>query len=101
VENARVMGEYLREKLEGLGSHRAAGSVSGMGLLRALFLKADPKRNLGGFVREYCWKNGMILRNNGDILVMAPALIITREQIDEAISILSAALSAAEKELGV
>jgi adenosylmethionine-8-amino-7-oxononanoate aminotransferase len=101
VENARVMGEYLLKKLEGLRGHRVVGSVSGMGLLRALFLKADPKLNLGGFIRDYCYRNGMILRNNGDILVMAPALIITREQIDDAVSILSAALSAAEKELGV
>jgi adenosylmethionine-8-amino-7-oxononanoate aminotransferase len=101
VENARVMGEYLREKLEGLRGHRVVGSVSGMGLLRALFLTADPKLNLGGFVRDYCYRNGMILRNNGDILVMAPALIITREQIDDAVSLLAAALSAAEKELGV
>ena len=37
----------------------------------------------------------MILRNNGDILVLAPALIITKEQIDEAIGVLDRALGAA------
>jgi adenosylmethionine-8-amino-7-oxononanoate aminotransferase len=51
-------------------------------------------------VRDYCYKNGMIMRNNGDILVMAPALIITREQIDDALRILDAALTEAERTLG-
>ncbi|MBA7567818.1 hypothetical protein ES708_09536 [subsurface metagenome] len=37
------------------------------------------------------------MRNNGDILVMAPALIITEEQIDEAMGILDKALAAAVK----
>ncbi len=100
VENARVMGEYLVEKLEGLRGHRIASHVSGMGLLRALFLKVDPKLQAGSFVRDYCYKNGMIMRNNGDILVLAPALIITREQIDEAMRILDMALGEAERTLG-
>jgi adenosylmethionine-8-amino-7-oxononanoate aminotransferase len=100
VENARVMGDYLTSRLEGLSSHRWAGRVSGIGLLRALFLKADPALHVGGFIRTYCWQHGMILRNNGDILVFAPALIITREQVDEVIRILDDALSAAERALG-
>lgn len=102
VENARVMGGYLRGKLEGLAStHKAAGRVSGIGLLQALFLTADPKLKLGTFVRDYCYRNGMIMRNNGDILVFAPALIITREQVDDIIRILEAALREAERQFGL
>ena len=102
VENARVMGGYLRGKLEGIASaHKVAGRVSGIGLLQALFLEADPKLKLGTFVRDYCYRNGMIMRNNGDILVFAPALIITRQQIDDIIRILDAALGEAERKLGL
>ena len=101
VENARVMGEYLALKLNGLRSHRVVGQVSGMGLLRALFLKAEPKLQLGDFIRDFCYRNGMIMRNNKDILVIAPALIITREQIDDAMRILEAAIAEAEQKLGV
>lgn len=102
VENARTMGEYLRGKLEGLkGAHKAAGRVSGIGLLQALFLEADPKLKLGTFMRDYCYRNGMIMRNNGDILVFAPALIITRQQIDDIIRILDAGLREAERSFGL
>jgi adenosylmethionine-8-amino-7-oxononanoate aminotransferase len=43
----------------------------------------------------------MILRNNGDILVMAPALIITQQQIDEAIEVLDRGLGAAIQHFGL
>jgi adenosylmethionine-8-amino-7-oxononanoate aminotransferase len=103
VENARVRGEYLRKKLGELGRYKIVGQVSGIGLLQALFLVADnatntpldPKLNVGSFIRDYCYRNGMIMRNKGDILVLAPALIITEEQIDEAMRILGEALGAA------
>ncbi len=105
VENARRRGEYLWKKLEELGRHKIVGHVSGIALLQALFLVADnsthtpldPKLKVGNFIRDYCYRNGMIMRNNGDILVMAPALIITEEQIDEALGILDKALVAAAK----
>lgn len=41
----------------------------------------------------------MILRNNGDILVFAPALVITEQEIDLIVGTLDRALSEAEKEL--
>ncbi|MBN2551239.1 MAG: aspartate aminotransferase family protein [Spirochaetales bacterium] len=105
VEKARVQGEYLRRKLEQLGRHKIAGRVSGIGLLQALFMVSDnatnapldPGLKVGNFIRDYCYDNGMIMRNNGDILVMAPALIITEEQIDEAVGILEQALVAATR----
>ncbi len=102
VENARVMGSYLRGRLEDLtATHRIAGPVSGIGLLQALFLKADPALKAGTFVRDWCYAHGMIMRNNGDILVFAPALIVTREQVDEIIRILERALGEAERKLGL
>jgi adenosylmethionine-8-amino-7-oxononanoate aminotransferase len=98
-ERAAALGEHLRGKLEGLAKgHRIVGAVSGIGLLRALFLNVDPSLRVGGFIRDYCWKNGMILRNNGDILVFAPALIITEGEIEQIIGVLDRALSAAEKQ---
>jgi adenosylmethionine-8-amino-7-oxononanoate aminotransferase len=105
VEKARIRGAYLRRELEGLRRHRIVGEVSGIGLLQALFLVADngtnapldPTLKVGSFIRDTCYQNGMIMRNNGDILVMAPALIITEQQIDEAVRILELALVAAMK----
>jgi adenosylmethionine-8-amino-7-oxononanoate aminotransferase len=103
VKQAEETGSYLKSKLHLLRKHRIVGHISGMGLLQALFLVADnglntpldPKLGVGNFIRDYCYKNGMIMRNNGDILVMAPALIITEELIDEATDILNHALTEA------
>ena len=104
VRNAELMGKYLRERLEDLRrKSKLVGFISGMGLLQALFLTADNqllepldgRLNVGSFIRDYCYQNGIILRNNGDILVFAPALIIRQEQIDEVISVLEKAIDAA------
>jgi putrescine aminotransferase len=102
AERAAKLGGILRGRIEGLRErHGIVGQVSGLGLLQALFLNVDPARKVGTFVRDFCWENGMILRNNGDILVFAPALIITEEEIDQIITTLDRALSAAEKQLAL
>jgi putrescine aminotransferase len=103
------MGDYLGERLAGLYRHPIVGDVRGMGLLRAVELVADretrrpldPGLNVGGFVRDYCYRNGMIVRNNGDILVLAPPLTITVEQIDEIVGTIEAGIVAAMDELGL
>jgi putrescine aminotransferase len=99
-ERAGELGKVLRAKLEALRErHRIVGEVSGIGLLLALFLNVDPARKVGSFIRDFCWQNGMILRNNGDILVFAPALIITEAELEQIVDTLDRALSAAEKQL--
>ena len=66
-----------------------------MGTLWAIELTADQATNkkldvdAGTFVRDWCWKHGMILRNNGNILVIAPALIITNEELDRVVDYLT------------
>jgi len=87
VHRAARMGKYIRGKLEALRKHGLVGSVRGIGMLWAVELMdgrkpLDPDLGVGSWVREYCYRRGMILRNNGDILVIAPALVITQEQVD-------------------
>lgn len=96
VENARRMGQYCRRQLEAMRRrHSLIGDVSGIGLLLAITLKADAK--VGTWIRDWCWQNGMILRNNGNILVLAPSLIITRDQVDEMLGLIEQAIAAAER----
>ncbi len=74
-------------------------------MLLAIELMSDRKNKkplasrlkVGSWIRDYCWKNGMILRNNGDILVLAPALTITKEQSDEIIGTIDNAIGEAVK----
>jgi len=107
VGRAAEMGDYLKGRLNGLHKHPIVGEVRGIGLLWAVELMADPKARkkldakvgVGSWIRDWCWNNGMILRNNGDILVIAPALIITKEQIDLMVGLMDQAIAAAIKEL--
>jgi len=109
VERAAEMGAYLREKLEELYKYPIVGDVRGMGLLQAVELVADkktrallqPPGQVGGFVRDYCYRHNMILRNNEEILVVAPPLVITREIIDEMVGNIDAGIAAAVKHFGL
>ena len=84
-----------------LKRHSIVGDIRGIGLLWAVELMADPagkkkfdpKLGVGSFIRDWCWENGMILRNNGDILVIAPALVISQEEVDTMLSKINEALS--------
>jgi len=103
VESARRMGEYLVGKLAPLLQYPIVGDVRGLGLLQAVELVSDrqtkvplePAGVVGGFVRDFCYQRGMILRNNGDILVLAPPLIVTEGIIDELVGNIEAAVVAA------
>jgi putrescine aminotransferase len=89
--------------------HPIIGDVRGLGLLWAVLLMADrstrrefdPKLGLGNWIQDWCYENGMILRNNGNILVLAPSLIISREEVDMVIDTIDRALDAAERHFGL
>ncbi|OGV77823.1 MAG: hypothetical protein A3K19_01735 [Lentisphaerae bacterium RIFOXYB12_FULL_65_16] len=107
VENATRTGAYLKGKLDRLAAKYAIiGEISGIGLLWAVRLMADGKANkpldaklkVGSWIRDWCYRNGMILRNNGDILVLAPPLIITRKEVDLVVGLMDKAIGAAVKE---
>ena len=90
VERADKIGKYIKTELEKLYKYKIVGNIRGIGTLWAIELmadrktktKLDTKLGIGTFIRDWFWENGMILRNNGDILVIAPAIIITEEEID-------------------
>jgi adenosylmethionine-8-amino-7-oxononanoate aminotransferase len=105
VEKAASLGKYVKESLEKLYKYPIVGSIRGLGLLLAVELVADKEKrtpldsklNVGSWIREYCWKNGMILRNNADILVIAPALVMTKDEADEMLGKVEEAISEAIK----
>ncbi|HCG77383.1 MAG: aspartate aminotransferase family protein [bacterium (Candidatus Ratteibacteria) CG_4_10_14_3_um_filter_41_18] len=105
VEKAATIGKFLKERLKGLYKYPIVGDIRGMGTLWAIELVANkkskvplnPKLKVGTYIRDHCWKNGMILRNNGDILVIAPALIITKSEVDEMIRLMEQAIQDAIK----
>ena len=46
-------------------------------------LQAPSELEVGMVCRGHCFGNGLIMRAVGDRMIVAPPLVITREQIDE------------------
>jgi len=92
IENVtQNIGPYLRKKWHSLSDHPLVGETRIAGLMGALELVADKtslerfdkKIGVGTICRDVCVNNGLVMRAVGDIMIIAPPLIITREQIDE------------------
>ncbi|MGG7580231.1 ornithine--oxo-acid transaminase [Rhizobium sp. Nf11,1] len=84
IENAAAMGDYF---LEGLRSIRSniVRDVRGRGLMMAIELEPE-----AGGARQYCHalkERGLLAKDTHDYTIrLAPPLVITREQVDWAVS---------------
>lgn len=94
VERAMLTGKYFLEKLKELEDHPLVGEARGIGLWLALDMSADKKtreplspERLASLV-EKARQKGLIIRFMGHALEFAPALTITKEEIDQGVSIL-------------
>ncbi len=117
IENAARMGDVLMEQLQGLmDRYPFIGDVRGKGLLTAFEFVADrttmepldPKLNAYDRLVELAYTRGLILYSRrtrggtaGDHFLVAPPLIITKEQIGEMIDILRSALDVFAEDLGL
>ncbi|MFZ3129038.1 MAG: aspartate aminotransferase family protein, partial [Rhodoferax sp.] len=61
------------------------GFVGGLLLVRNKQTRQvfDPALGVGMRCRSHCFKNGLVMRAVGDRMIIAPPLVMTREQIDE------------------
>ena len=100
-------GPYFQERLRALVDHPLIGEVRGLGLMAAIEIVEDKatrrsfdgNKGAGMIVREEAWERGLLVRATSDSMVMSPPLVITRENVDEMIDALTAALDAAEPQL--
>jgi adenosylmethionine-8-amino-7-oxononanoate aminotransferase len=108
VEHAAKMGQFFQERFAALRSkHPVIIGARGIGLLWAVILDGQGrdvpvpggKRALGSWISDWCYRQGMILRNNGDILVIAPSLIITREEAAWVSDLIDRAITKALQEI--
>jgi ornithine--oxo-acid transaminase len=90
IERAAELGPYLRERLAGIDSP-AIKEVRGLGLLVGLELA--PGAITGRELAERLLQRGVLTKEtHRSVVRFAPPLIITREQIDEAVESVSRAL---------
>src|SRR6059058_3474564 len=93
LESARAMGEHLGARLRGLsGSSRRVAGERGLGLLRAVLLSEDVAPKAVAAARE----RGLLVNSIGErVLRLAPPLTVSAREVDEAVRILSDAITAA------
>jgi len=93
-------GPYLAEQLAKLMGHPLVGEVQSCGLMAAIQLCRDaatresfaPGVAIGMVCRRHCFDNGLVMRAVGDRMIVAPPLIMTREQVDEMCGLIRLAL---------
>jgi 4-aminobutyrate aminotransferase-like enzyme len=92
VENARVMGNRLREGLDALKEkYPVIGDVRGMGLMQGMELVGEQKRpdaEAAKRLMELTKANGLLVGKGGtygNVLRVAPSLNVNRDQIDQAL----------------
>ena len=97
---AREMGDYLTEKLEALKKYGVVREVRGRGLIRGVELVRDtngmqPFAELGTALKKTALENGLIIRVDPTWFAVVPALVISREEIDEMCELIDRSLQAA------
>jgi len=102
--NSQMMGQALREGLDGLKERFSAiGDVRGMGLMQAIELVKDrgtkePDPQTTARLLEATRKRGLLVGKGGtygNALRIAPPMVVTRGQVDDALRILGEALGEA------
>lgn len=100
-ENSAKMGRYLKRKLQAVAKKcKYLGDVRGMGLVMGLEFVKD-KRTKEPFpemikpLMTACANNGLLIGSvgmHGNVVRVAPPLVITKEEIDESVAILNKTL---------
>lgn len=85
---ARAMGDYLRDKLETLQRLGVVREVRGRGTLLGVELMrpdgdGQPFPELGRALKRTAIDNGLVMRIDPNWFAVAPALVATKDQIDE------------------
>lgn len=94
VQHVRDLTPYLEQELDGVaGRHSAVVTRRGKGFMQGLVLD----RPVAPVISRAMEKGLIVISAGANILRIVPPLVITRENIDEMISILDAALDEAEQ----
>ena len=84
---------YFQEQWSTLGDHPVVGEARSVGLMGAIELVCDKstrerfakEQKPGERCRDFCVDNGLVMRAVGDSMIVAPPLVIEKNQIDELI----------------
>ena len=102
-------GPYLQQQMASLADHPLVGEVRGVGFIGAVELVCDkpsrgrfsPKGRAGTLCRDHCVEIGVVSRAVGDTMVVAPPLVMTRDEADELVKRLRLALDRTAADLNI
>ncbi|MGQ9638007.1 MAG: aminotransferase family protein [Thermodesulfobacteriota bacterium] len=103
IDRSKEIGVYFLERLKSLESHSIVGEVRGKGLWTGIDFTPDKEKrtpfppNRIIRIADRAKNKGLIIKTMGQSLEFAPALVIKKEEIDEAIRILDECLTEEEK----
>ena len=103
--HAQSVGPYLQEQLRTLEELPLVSEVRGLGLMGCVDCAIPGRETLaaeydfGARIDRHCQRLGLIVRPIYSMCVMSPPLTITRDQIDELVSILRRGIELATDEL--
>ncbi len=105
-ERARETGPYLQQQLQTLHDLPIVRDVRGLGLMACVECEWREGENdlatdheIGKLIDRHCQALGLIVRPLINMCVMSPPLTITREQIDELVTILRRGIELATEEM--
>jgi len=106
MKNAQEVGDYTLDALqEIMVRHPSIGEVRGKGLMIGIEFVSDkqtkePSEEIRDRVVDKAFKTGLLLLGCGKSTIrIAPPLSVTKNEVDEALSILEEAITTSEKEL--
>ena len=115
VNRSREMGTYFLNKLRTLLDHDIVGDVRGRGLMLGFELVKDrqtkepfaPVMKMSSRLEQEAFERGLVVFActgsvdgvAGDMILMAPPFIITRDEVDSCVSILRESIAALERSL--
>jgi 4-aminobutyrate aminotransferase len=106
VERSATLGAHALTRLHELAArHPLIGGVRGLGLLLGVELVTDrasmaPARDAAEAVMYHCFAHGLSFKiGQGNVLTLTPPLTLSLAELDRALVILDAALSAAANEM--
>ena len=99
LKNARVVGDYLKARLESLEKKVATlGDVRGIGLMIGAEIVRDrqtkePHPQMRDQIIQRCFEKGLLLLGCGESTIrFSPALGVTRQEVDTALAIFESSL---------
>ena len=95
IENAKNMGELLREGLQKIAKkHGLITTVRGKGLLNAIVIDCEESDDLAWNICLEMKNNGLLAKpTHGNKIRLAPPLTITKTQIEESLGIIEKSIS--------